>query len=100
MTSSGERIAADTFVFACGAWFGKLFPEVLGSRIFPSRQEVFFFGVPAGEAGFAPPALPTWVVQEEEIYGKPALGGPWVEKAVGRQGGTGGRGCELRVCAC
>src|SRR6266852_8898258 len=59
-TNSGERIEADTFVFACGAWLGKIFPDVLGSRIFPSRQEVFFFGVPAGDARFAPPALPTW----------------------------------------
>src|ERR1700687_1414834 len=53
-TDSGERIEADTFVFACGAWLGKLFPEILGARIFPSRQEVFFFGVPAGDVRFAP----------------------------------------------
>src|SRR5712691_4409485 len=72
-TNSGERIQADTFVFACGAWLGKLFPEILGARIFPSRQEVFFFGVPAGDARFAPPMLPTWLFQEDEIYGMPDL---------------------------
>src|SRR6267142_4062961 len=65
VASSGERIEAEAFVFACGAWLGKLFPEILGSRIFPSRQEVFFFGVPAGDARFAPPALPTWLFQED-----------------------------------
>jgi glycine/D-amino acid oxidase-like deaminating enzyme len=86
MTSSGERIAADTFVFACGAWFGKLFPEVLGSRIFPSRQEVFFFGVPAGDARFAPPALPTWLFQEDEIYGMPDLESRGLKIAVDRHG--------------
>src|SRR5215469_6092115 len=43
VTSQGERIAAGQFVFACGAWLGKIFPDVLGARIFPSRQEVFFF---------------------------------------------------------
>src|SRR6267154_3900468 len=59
VASSGERIDAEAFVFACGAWLGKLFPEILESRIFPSRQEGFFFGVPAGEAGFAAAALPT-----------------------------------------
>ena len=85
-TSSGERIAADTFVFACGAWLGKIFPEVLGSRIFPSRQEVFFFGVPAGDARFAPPALPTWLFQEDEIYGMPDLESRGLKIAVDRHG--------------
>src|SRR5712664_2842246 len=85
-TSSGERISADTFVFSCGAWLGKLFPEVLGSRIFPSRQEVFFFGVPAGDARFAPPALPTWLFQEDEIYGMPDLESRGLKIAVDRHG--------------
>ncbi len=85
-TSSGERISADTFVFSCGAWLGKLFPEVLGSRIFPSRQEVFFFGVPAGDARFAPPALPTWLFQKDEIYGMPDLESRGLKIAVDRHG--------------
>jgi len=85
-TNSGERIEADTFVFACGAWLGKIFPDVLGSRIFPSRQEVFFFGVPAGDARFAPPALPTWLFQEDEIYGMPDLESRGLKIAVDRHG--------------
>src|ERR1700719_1820909 len=85
-TSSGERIEADAFVFACGAWLGKLFPEILGGRIFPTRQEVFFFGVPAGDARFAPPALPTWVFQEDEIYGMPDLESRGLKIAVDRHG--------------
>src|SRR5690348_735373 len=72
-TNQGERIAAGQFVFACGAWLGKIFPDVLGGRIFPSRQEVFFFGIPAGEARFAPPALPTWLFQEDLVYGMPDI---------------------------
>jgi monomeric sarcosine oxidase len=71
--SNGEEIAAEHFVFACGAWLGKIFPEILGELIFPSRQEVFFFGVPAGDSRFAPPALPTWLFQEDEMYGMPDL---------------------------
>jgi sarcosine oxidase len=85
-TNSGERIEAETFVFACGAWLGKIFPEVLGNRIFPSRQEVFFFGVPAGDARFAPPALPTWLFQEDEIYGMPDLESRGLKIAVDRHG--------------
>ncbi|HEY6264969.1 MAG TPA: FAD-dependent oxidoreductase [Candidatus Acidoferrum sp.] len=72
-TSDGERIAAGEFVFACGAWLGKVFPEILGPRIFPSRQEVFFFGIPGGDTRFAPPALPTWLFQEDLYYGMPDL---------------------------
>ncbi|HET9994497.1 MAG TPA: FAD-dependent oxidoreductase, partial [Candidatus Acidoferrum sp.] len=72
-TSHGDRIAARQFVFACGAWLGKVFPGVLGGRIFPSRQEVFFFGIPAGEMRFAPPALPTWLFQEDLVYGMPDI---------------------------
>src|SRR5215472_15289146 len=72
-TKQGDRIPAGQFVFACGAWLGKVFPDVLGARIFPSRQEVFFFGIPAGETRFAPPALPTWLFQEDLVYGMPDI---------------------------
>jgi len=72
-TSHGEKIAASQFVFACGPWLGKIFPEILGARIFPSRQEVFFFGIPPGNTQFAPPALPTWLFQEDLMYGMPDI---------------------------
>jgi sarcosine oxidase len=72
-TSRGDRISAGQFIFACGPWLGKVFPELLGARIFPSRQEVFFFGSPAGDARFAPPTLPTWLFQDEEVYGMPDI---------------------------
>jgi sarcosine oxidase len=72
-TNTGEQIVAERFVFACGAWLGKLFPDVLGTRIFPSRQEVFFFGIPGGDSRFAPPALPTWLFQHDLVYGMPDL---------------------------
>jgi sarcosine oxidase len=72
-TTSGERLRATQFVFACGAWLGKVFPELLGQRIFPTRQEVFFFSSPAGDARFSPPALPTWLFQDDEVYGMPDI---------------------------
>jgi len=85
-TRNGERIAARQFVFACGPWLGKVFPDVLGSRIFPSRQEVFFFGVPGGDARFAPPALPTWLFQEDEVYGMPDIDSRGLKMAFDRHG--------------
>jgi len=72
-TSSGETFAAGQFVFACGAWLGKVFPEVLGRRIFSTRQIVFYFGVPAGNETFSPPALPTFLFKTDESYGMPNL---------------------------
>jgi sarcosine oxidase len=72
-TSNSERISAGQFVFACGPWLGKVFPELLGDRIFATRQEVFFFGTPAGDTRFGPSSLPTWLFQEEEVYGMPDI---------------------------
>jgi len=85
-TNHGENIGAGQFVFACGAWLGKVFPDILGSRIFPSRQEVFFFGVPAGDARFAPPALPTFLFQGDESYGMPDLETRGLKIALDRHG--------------
>jgi len=58
--SSGRRIKADRFVFAAGPWLPKLFPEVIGARIEPTRQEVFFFAPPAGDPRFGAGAMPGW----------------------------------------
>jgi glycine/D-amino acid oxidase-like deaminating enzyme len=86
-TSDGSEIRAGTFVFACGPWLPKLFPELLGARIFPTRQEVFFFGPPAGDARFAPPQMPTWIDFGAEIYGLPDLEHRGFKVAPDRHGG-------------
>jgi len=85
-TKQGEQINAGQFVFACGAWLGRIFPDVLGLRIFPSRQEVFFFGIPAGETRFAPPSLPTWLFQEDLVYGMPDIEGRGLKIAFDEHG--------------
>ena len=50
--SSGTAIKADRFVFALGPWLPKLFPQVIGPKILPTRQEVFYFGTQAGDRRF------------------------------------------------
>ena len=85
-TTNGETISAGTYVFACGPWLGKLFPEVLANRIFPSRQEIFFFGIPAGETNFAQPALPTWLYLKDEFYGMPDIESRGLKVADDRHG--------------
>ena len=75
VTSDGNQITAGTYVFACGPWLPKLFPAVLGDRIRPTRQEVFFFGSQPGDRRFAPPAMPAWVDFAGGVYGLPDLEG-------------------------
>ncbi len=74
-TSDGETIAADGYVFACGPWLGKLLPDVLGHRIFPTRQEVLFFGIPPGDRRFEPSQMPVWIDFEDNrgMYGFPDI---------------------------
>jgi sarcosine oxidase len=72
-TTSGEDITAGSYVFACGSWLPKIFPEILGPRIFTSRQEILFFGVPAGEMRFSSPAMPTWLYLKDQFYGMPDI---------------------------
>jgi len=85
-TASGRRISAGNYVFACGPWLPKMFPGVLADRILPTRQEVFFFGAPAGDCRFTVPALPTWIDFKDEAYGLPDLEGRGVKIAIDRHG--------------
>jgi sarcosine oxidase len=82
----GTRICADAFIFACGPWLPKLFPDLLGDRIRPTRQEVYFFGVPAGDTRFTPPMTPTWIDYSAETYGMPDLENRGFKLAFDRHG--------------
>ena len=58
--SDGSRIRADYYVFACGPWLGKQFPEAVGKNIQPTKQDIFFFGPPARDSRFTDAHLPVW----------------------------------------
>jgi sarcosine oxidase len=74
--SDGTTLGADSFVFACGPWLGKLFPDVIGDRVRATRQEVFFFGTPPGDRRFGEDALPVWADHGTHfMYGIP--GNEW-----------------------
>jgi sarcosine oxidase len=60
-TALGDRLAARAFIFACGPWLPKLFPGLLANRLRPTRQEVFFLGVPPGDDAFRAPRMPVWL---------------------------------------
>jgi sarcosine oxidase len=74
-TVSGETISAARFVFACGPWLGSVLPDALGGRVFPTRQEVFYFGVPACDRQFVSPAMPVWLDFGRDYYGFPDIEG-------------------------
>ena len=68
----GSKLAADQYVFACGPWLGKLFPETIGPKIRSTKQDVFFFGTPAGDARFSEENLPAWADHSDPfMYGIP-----------------------------
>jgi len=74
-SAAGDEIRAGQFVFACGPWLPKLFPELLGRRIYPTRQEVLFFAPPPGDSRFEPDAFPAWIDFTDPAgpYGVPDL---------------------------
>jgi len=86
--ANGEILRANRFVFACGPWLGRLFPALLGHRIFPTRQEVFFFAPPPGDARYEPGQLPGWADFNagDMYYGFPDLEGRGVKLAHDRHG--------------
>ena len=58
--SDGSRLKADRYVFACGPWLGKLFPQAVGHLVQATKQDIFFFGTPAGDGRFSDAHLPVW----------------------------------------
>lgn len=67
----GWSISADTFVFACGAWLPKVFPELLGNRMRTPMGYVFYYATPPGDHRFEYPNLPSW--NFPGVTGWPAL---------------------------
>jgi glycine/D-amino acid oxidase-like deaminating enzyme len=58
--ADGSALKADIYVFACGPWLGKLFPQSVGSFVTATKQDVFFFGAPPGGARFSDGQMPVW----------------------------------------
>ena len=79
--ASGGTLEADAFVFALGPWLAKHFPDVIGRRILPTRQEEFYFAAPAGDRRFLPGAMPGWADFNggDIFYGFPDLESRGVE---------------------
>ena len=85
-TVSGEEIKARQFVFACGPWLPKLFPELLKDLIYVTRQEVIFLGVPPGDDSFNRGAMPAWIDFNDLVYGLPNVDGRGFKIAIDAHG--------------
>lgn len=73
--ADGTALHADVFVFACGPWLGHLFDDAVGGLIASTRQEVYYFGTPAGDSRFLDSELPVWLdLDDTQIYGIPGNG--------------------------
>jgi glycine/D-amino acid oxidase-like deaminating enzyme len=71
LLSNGERVVADWYIFAAGAWNPLLFPELLHNKIYLSRHDVSFFAAGAYQKL---PELPIWLDFDSEgilFYGIP-----------------------------
>lgn len=60
--ASGDTLDAGVFVLACGPWFPKVLPALMGRRIRISMGHVFYFAVPAGDTRFSYPHMPSYGV--------------------------------------
>jgi len=76
LLADGSELKADVFVFACGPWLGKMFPEVVGDKVRATRQETFYFGVPPGRNELTTTHLPVWIdfTDAVTLYGVPSGG--------------------------
>jgi glycine/D-amino acid oxidase-like deaminating enzyme len=73
--SDGSRLKADVYVFACGPWLGRLFPQAIGDLVQPTKQDIFFFGTPSGDDRFSDGHLPVWGDHRGRFrYGIPGSG--------------------------
>jgi len=59
--SDDSYLTADSYVFACGPWMGRLFPKTIRDLIRPTKQDVFFFGTNSRvSVYFTDSHLPVW----------------------------------------
>lgn len=68
---TGQRLGADTFVYAVGPWLGKTFPELFAKKMRLPLGYVCYFATPIGDERFTYPNLPSF--NFPGVTGWPAL---------------------------
>jgi glycine/D-amino acid oxidase-like deaminating enzyme len=83
---NGAEVRGEAFVFACGPWLPRLFPELLGDLIRVTKQDVLFVGPGGGDGRFAAEQMPCFVEYDAAFYGIPAFDGRGFKIAPDRYG--------------
>ena len=68
---TGEKLRADTFVFAVGPWLGKTFPDILAKKTRVPIGSVCYFATPINDHRFTFPNMPSY--NFPGVTGWPAL---------------------------
>jgi glycine/D-amino acid oxidase-like deaminating enzyme len=72
---NGKKIEADRYVFACGPWTRKLFPDILQECTYVSKHDVYHFVIPPQKLRlFEYHHLPVWLEYDPSsplYYGMP-----------------------------
>jgi sarcosine oxidase len=84
---SGRRWPGDQFVFACGPWLPKVFPDVVGDAIRVTKQDLHYLGPAPGDARWDAPGFPSWVDYDSAFYGIGSVDGRGVKIATDSYGG-------------
>ncbi len=71
--STGQIIAAEKFVFACGPWLPKVLQNPMKDRLETPRRVTFWYGVPADDNRFTYPDCPNFDMAS--VYGFPSIEG-------------------------
>ena len=71
--STGQTIAAEKFIFACGPWLPKVLPNPMKDRLMTPRRVTFWYGVPADDNRFTYPNCPNFDMAS--VYGFPSIEG-------------------------
>jgi len=85
---SGRRWPGDQFVFACGAWLPKVFPDVAGEAIRVTKQDIHYLGPAPGDDRWDAPRFPAWVDYDTAFYGIGSVDGRGVKVATDFYGGA------------
>jgi sarcosine oxidase len=73
--STGQRVSAGQFVFACGHQLLELFPKLLDKRGEMQRRFEYYVETPQGNTDYSYPRLPLWGFNTPDWYGYPSVEG-------------------------
>jgi glycine/D-amino acid oxidase-like deaminating enzyme len=66
--ADGTRLEADLYLCCCGPWLATFFGDTLRGTVEATRQEIYYFGTPAGDGRFEQGRFPVWIDMTEGAF--------------------------------